>query len=186
MSNIPWTEADVDIIKEMGATHTVAAIAERLNRTRNMVIAKASRDKIPLTFFVNTPLVPSWSDEEISKLQELATTMTIGEIAQVMGRTKNQIVNKATELKLSLAQVRIPVEPTFAVAMDVPDEAWQPLPNSTPVRIEDHKEGCRWPIGEKPVMFCGCPTTGKAVYCPDHKRRGTTVTPPAAFNGRRR
>lgn len=48
-------------------------------------------------------------------------------------------------------------------------KAFKPLPGAPePVALE-HNKGCRWPIGDDPILFCGCETeTGR--YCPTHER----------------
>lgn len=47
--------------------------------------------------------------------------------------------------------------------------AWAKLPRAPkPVPLADlGKHGCKWPIGDAPILFCGLHTdTGK--YCPAH------------------
>lgn len=59
-------------------------------------------------------------------------------------------------------------------------EAWAALPGTTPVAMADLGEmgrpaaggfparvgQCRWPIGESPMLFCGCEATSQ--YCVTH------------------
>lgn len=46
-------------------------------------------------------------------------------------------------------------------------EAWFPLEGSTPVALADLERGqCKWPIGDNPILFCGCAAEG--IYCPTH------------------
>lgn len=35
---------------------------------------------------------------------------------------------------------------------------------------------CRWPFGERPFTFCGCPTFDEASYCPVHAARSVRGT----------
>lgn len=183
----PWTESEIATLRSMASTHKVADIAIAIDRTRNMVIGKAGREGIELTYFASAPVVSSWSDADVLQLHQLAKSMTAGEIAKVIGRAKTAVHAKAVKEGLSLAAVRIPVEPVFRVESPVPEDVWEAIEGSRPVTIEHHKTGCRWPIGEHPVLFCNRSTSGKSPYCQHHRARGTKVYAPSMTNnGRRR
>jgi hypothetical protein len=57
------------------------------------------------------------------------------------------------------------------------EAAFQALPGApAPVALADNT-GCKWPIGDEPILFCGCATeTGR--YCPTHERMSGTRLPP--------
>lgn len=73
-----------------------------------------------------------------------------------------------------------------AVPVDTQDftpprpDAWEALPGSNPKRIEDYHRGCRWPVGEAPVLFCSEPTGPEHVYCPTHRAMGIKPIAPKA------
>lgn len=54
-------------------------------------------------------------------------------------------------------------------------KSFEPLPNTFPVPLHE-MTGCKWPVGEHPVLFCN-EATGNAVlqvYCEAHQKMGTT------------
>ena len=53
--------------------------------------------------------------------------------------------------------------------------AWEALLGSSPVALEQHVNGCRWPIGpdDQPYLFCNESTLTGQVYCPAHTTLGT-------------
>lgn len=116
------------------------------------------------------------------------------------GATRNSVISKVHRLKLvtrpSVTQRRDPKPPRprkerkiamprkaaverpayletpgMEIAPPPPVEAWLPLHGSTPVKLELHKDGCRWPIGD-PALFCNAHVHGKGPYCDIHHRRG--------------
>lgn len=127
--------------------------------------------------------------------------LSASQIARELGEgaTRNSVIGKVHRLKLSkrpsVAQRREPKPPRpkkerkitvrkdppvrnesypipgLEAAPPPPVEAWLALPGSTPVRVEDHKTGCRWPIGD-PALFCNAHVHGKGSYCDMHHRRG--------------
>ena len=71
-----------------------------------------------------------------------------------------------------------PLVPPGTPTID-PTDAWLALPGSNPVRIEDHHEGCRWPIGDAPpIRYCNEPTLDHLVYCAAHTLLGVRPSPP--------
>lgn len=62
----------------------------------------------------------------------------------------------------------------MASAQPPAEEAWRALPGSHPVSLEQHHNGCRWPIGEdSPFLFCNEETLEGSPYCPAHTAMGT-------------
>lgn len=61
------------------------------------------------------------------------------------------------------------------------DYAWDALPGTQPVRLEDHTDGCRWPCdtGESVARFCNEPAT-HGRYCERHNAIGTRPEPERA------
>ena len=58
-----------------------------------------------------------------------------------------------------------------------PASAWAALEGTTPVRIEDHTSGCRWPTGD-PARYCNEPVKADAVYCLAHCAMAYQPLPP--------
>lgn len=63
---------------------------------------------------------------------------------------------------------QIPKDPVLTRAT-----AWLPLPSTTPVPIEAHKDTqCRWPVGDPGTPgfgFCGCWALHGKPYCESHE-----------------
>ncbi|QIG66896.1 hypothetical protein EVB41_066 [Rhizobium phage RHph_TM3_14A] len=58
---------------------------------------------------------------------------------------------------------------------DINPHAFEPLPGTKPVPVHEHTDGCRWPIGEHPTMYCNARVMGKtARYCTAHSRMSYT------------
>ena len=58
-----------------------------------------------------------------------------------------------------------------ADARPLTSDIWAPLPGSDPVKIEDHKNGCRFPVdypGEDIARFCNEPAMEGSPYCCHH------------------
>lgn len=97
----------------------------------------------------------------------------VREIAQAVGRSRSSVIGKMRrvgaarhpEAKVHRSEVGMG-SPSVALLRS---KAWRALPGTSPVPLVDLERGmCRWPIGDKPVLFCGCATKDEATYCPTH------------------
>lgn len=72
--------------------------------------------------------------------------------------------------------------PAPAEAVAVRSDAWDALPGSSPVAIEDHHEGfCRWPCGQdRPFTYCNEAVKVDSPYCPGHSALAFREPPAAA------
>jgi hypothetical protein len=156
---------------------------------------------------------PPWTDDEVATLTKMyGENLSAQKIADGIGRTRNAVIGKINRLRLNkvisplrpqkpgpkpkptvkakIAQKRERVivikDDTPAIEPPVRTQVWEPLPDSNPVIVEHHKVGCRWPIGDRPVLFCNASVSGKQVYCPTHQTMGTRPSPQIVFKGRRR
>lgn len=58
-------------------------------------------------------------------------------------------------------------------------KAWTALPGSSPIAIEDHKEGCRWPINDDlPFLYCNEALHEGSSYCAAHHKMSFRELPP--------
>ena len=57
-----------------------------------------------------------------------------------------------------------------APPLPIPSKAFEPLPGSEPVGLLENT-GCKWPVGEKPAMFCNLDR-----HAQDRKRPTDPVT----------
>lgn len=71
-----------------------------------------------------------------------------------------------------------PVQHIIAKPEPLPhDPAFDPLPGTTPktltelaaIRHDGSSPQCHWPIGDSPILFCGC-ATRRGRYCPTHEK----------------
>ena len=107
-------------------------------------------------------------------------------------RAALQIVQEKARRARAAANTQKPKPPSFGtIAGVLPaapmeerrayDYAWVALPGASPVALERHKDGCRWPI-EAPGevdRFCNEPTDGGR-YCAVHHAMGTRPEVPPA------
>lgn len=116
-----------------------------------------------------------WTPEEDLRLRALAAEKrSYGEVAQMMGKTKNAVVGRAHRLKLSK-------RPT-PIVRRVVDKAKGPKPivRQARVRVEapvsrlPSEMGCRWIEGEPrgaATLFCDAPRRAGASWCEAHHAR---------------
>jgi hypothetical protein len=113
MAGQPWTEDEIDYIRESAPTLSSAEIAQNLKRSRQMVQVKARERGIK--FFVrrnSNGIVGNtgrrWSQEEITRLWGLSERHTIREAAAKMpGRSYQSVANKVDELRISFKTNRL-------------------------------------------------------------------------------
>ena len=69
-------------------------------------------------------------------------------------------------------------EPPMLEVLPLPN-AWEPIAGTEPVALVDLDRGmCKWPVSDRPFLFCGCKAEEGASYCPSHQRRSLgTGTP---------
>lgn len=63
---------------------------------------------------------------------------------------------------------------------------WAPLKGSEPVRLIDHRSGCRWPVeveGRREPMVCNVIAVGEGPYCKHH--RWLSISPSSRMGERR-
>lgn len=103
-------------------------------------------------------------------------------------KNATQIVQeKARRARADSRKPKPPSFGTIAGVLDTPpdarplyDRAWDVLEGSTPVNIEDHTTGCRWPVVRPDrdfSAFCNEPAEGAHVYCARHRTLGTRPEP---------
>ena len=130
----------------------------------------------------------SWTPDQVIKLKELyGKGNTAGQIAAIIGRTRNSIIGKSFRLKLSAKS--IPKNNNFKQTLQNLENASQPerktrrnkfksllldknFESENPKSLEElHDEICRWPIGhpnEPDFYFCGRKSMNDFSYCKLH------------------
>jgi hypothetical protein len=135
-----------------------------------------------------------WNETNSAELQRMwdVEGLSSGDIAYVMGTTRNAIIGRVRRMGLMLRdnvktaprikprqrhKPRRPTRPALKLlAVPLPGDtrpllgsAWEPLPGVAPVSLVELEAGmCRWPIGEtKPYQFCGAHADGS--YCDYHQ-----------------
>ena len=129
-----------------------------------------------------------WTPDQVIKLKELyGKGNTAGQIAAIIGKTRNSIIGKGYMLKLSAKS--IPKNNNFKQAPRLQENAEQPKRKTykskfksilldknfepeNPKSLEElHDEICRWPIGhpnETDFYFCGRKSMKDFSYCKLH------------------
>jgi hypothetical protein len=141
-----------------------------------------------------------WTTEEIAELTRLHAqrepALSYTEIGAKIGRKRNACIGKAHRLKLpdrsdmrshgrpraepstlGIKRRRGPVSPTRII--DVKRRAGEPRKSVAAARSEPQpvrtvllngSDGCRWPAGDHPFVFCGGTVERGQVYCGEHCR----------------
>jgi hypothetical protein len=144
---------------------------------------------------------PPADEEQLRQLWEVEGRSS-GDIAWIMGRTRNAIIGKVVRMKLarrhhrvqpkikpfqkrthsgdsSLARIiRAKVmpllpKPKAGDAARARGAAWLPLPGTTPIGLLDLDKGkCRWPVTDD-SPFLFCGAPCEGVYCDHHAALAT-------------
>lgn len=99
-----WTKDEEDCLRNLRATGKVTnrEIAEFMNRSQEEIISKANRMGLERNKCWEHNSGP-WGVEETEKLRQLYKLHTHDEIADRLGRTKNQVLSKAKRIGLGYA-----------------------------------------------------------------------------------
>lgn len=166
-STKPWTKEREDQLRELWADpaeFSCAVIAQKMGGglTKNAVLGKGHRLKLPPRRRVPPPR-PRRALVRRMKIKETQTAME--------RRLANARMSPSKPLLAFLADPSPPPK----------SETWRALPGSSPISIEDHTDGCRWPIGDdRPYRYCNLPVESGS-YCGVHARvsarRAYTISP---------
>lgn len=116
----------------------------------------------------------SWTDERLKQLRELwKEGLSISQIGQRMGVTRNAIAGKAHRLELPKRQSPITRAAVAATPVDPnPPEPTRALPLRLALRnIQWSRSKCMWPTGDPKTVdfsFCGVNIQVGKPYCPEH------------------
>ena len=135
-----------------------------------------------------------WSAEEIAELTRLHAqrdpALSFTQIAAKLGRKRSACIGKAHRLKLPDRTAmknhgrpraepsttvtwrrRGPVSPVrLAAAQRQRANAVRSEPAPVHVVLLDGSDGCRWPCGDHPFVFCAAVVVRGQVYCGEHCR----------------
>ena len=170
----PWTarnnEQKREAVRELvqGEGLTYSAAATRLGTTRLAIAGVVERSRR-----TPHPIVSS-SGQKYGGARGAAGGKVFAQktaAAKARERKKHAGFHKF----VALPQLAVDPEPGIARA-----DAWLPLPGSCPVPLEQHTNGCRWPVGaDLPFLYCNDPVAGEGPYCAAHNAIGTRPLPPA-------
>ena len=135
-----------------------------------------------------------WTSEEIAELRRLHAqrdpALSFTQIAAKLGRKRSACIGKAHRLKLpDRSEMRNHGRPVKASTT----VAWRRRGPVSPARLEaaarqreayrlrtepsaprpvllDGSDGCRWPCGDHPFVFCAAVVVRGQVYCGEHCR----------------
>ncbi len=166
--NIIWSDADIAETRRLAAEGMSAAeIGKTFSppRSRNAVIGKCHRVKPPILLKGQSGVPPKPKAPKPERIIRVA-------------KSKPLPPPKPAHHAID--------EPDFDQAPPPADDAYEALPGTTPIPMTlTNEHTCKWPIGEKPTMFCGLPVDGKKPYCSVHSRRAFRLPLAPIFNGRK-
>ena len=121
----------------------------------------------------------SWTDDLLAKLRELWDEgLSISQIGQELGVTRNAIAGKAR--RLGLPKRHPPISQKKAAAPEVVVEEPAELPLRMALRkLNWSRSKCAWPTGDPKhtdFSFCGKPIIQGKPYCNDHCIEAYTTT----------
>jgi len=159
-----WTPEREDELRVLWATgESASKIAAIMGDglTRNSIIGKANRLKLAK----RRTAAPR---SNVARLRRTRVARTGGEHRTLL-RLNSAKKSGAASLEEALARVK---------PKPIIGSVWEALPDTTPISLlMATDETCRWPIGdplEPGFGYCGCAVDGGAVYCLEHRARGTT------------
>lgn len=158
-----WTAEKIDLLKQMAADKkTGAEMAEALGATRNQIVGKATRLKLP-----------GWG----KKVTRLSRKSTLGPPSLASGnRHLNKRIQALRQLANQMAaqQEGAASPPQSSPAVDLSRSERVAL---SVQRLENHH--CRFPIGmpgDEDFRFCGAPRLWNSSYCSSCHSRAYTRT----------
>jgi hypothetical protein len=146
-------EAVRDLVEEQGATYGEAA--SLLGTNRSSIAGVVDRSRNAKEGRIKSKSAQQTVKDQKPKKQKVLT-----------------VRKKFRKFVASYVPPTLDVQPTVLRA-----DAWMALEGSSPIAIEDHTTGCRWPIGQ-PVLFCNEPVQTDKPYCQHHCARAYKETPP--------
>ncbi len=153
-----WNADRIDyVIRRWAAGFSAGIIALEIGASRNQVMGKVNRLKLPKRTAVPT---------RTYAIKRVHT-------AQVVRVKKPLIRGSNMPVRVKPPKVHVPKpppEPKVDVA-DLRDKAWEALDGSSPVKLSDlAPNACLWPIGDgtMPYLFCAQPKHGQKSYCREH------------------
>lgn len=159
-----WTPEREDELRVLWATGEPASEIAAImggGLTRNSIIGKAHRLKLAK----RRTAAPR---SNVARLRRARVART-GSEHRTLLRLSSAKKSGADSLEEALALVK---------PKPIVGSVWEALPDTTPIPLLiATDETCRWPIGD-PLLpgfgYCGRAVDGGAVYCLEHRARGTT------------
>lgn len=177
--------------------YSYGQLAKHLGVTRNVIAGICNRNGIKIGTQTKIAIVPVlWAKDRppvvMSNVVPFSSRQPDREEAgEVMAKLKGQIKAKrktsAQSMVVSIMAGKREPTPDYAPPKVDRSAAWQPLPESQPVSIEDaNARHCRWPISDDNHTWCGCHIKEGSVYCQTHHAMAYKPTPPINFDRRRK
>lgn len=173
---IDWNEANVETLKTLwrqGApVRDIATAIGGSEKFRNAIISKANRIELGSHASARPkPLLTAAQREERDAKRD----------ADAKRRRDEKKAMKTKTATIEKIKPRPVVNDGMPVEADdryLRGRAWQPLPDTTPVGLEDlghagRDNACHWPLGDGPFLFCGAQAEDGKVYCATHKHLST-------------
>lgn len=153
-----WSDEEDEALREMyaqGVSASIIATRLRTGRSRNSVIGRIHRLKLPL--------------RETTKRMARGTVQSLPLRPTRMEKDSHLVGTlRSLHTKMKAVQPVIPMKPIPAAAQ----------PKGPTVSFEElERHSCRFPYGDSPFQFCGAQRAGDSSYCPEHAELCTAGKP---------
>ena len=101
----PWTPEQINSLRDLYATHSIAQLATLVGRNEKSVKSKVESLGLAKRTVIHRP----WTTAEDATLMRIYDPSKIDQIASAMNRSRSAITHRATFLKIPGRAVRLPI-----------------------------------------------------------------------------
>lgn len=161
---VDWTPEMVGTLTELWKDGlSTAQIGKRIGLSASAIIGKAYREGLPRRRKTNAQLL---ADARGRTPQARNAQPKRNRVHDGYGG-KTAAINAKLALGMDFGPNLAPVKSRV-----LSSNVWRALPGATPTSLADlPANGCKWPVGDAPTLFCACERHNGTPYCETHASR---------------